>query len=215
MGKIIAVTNGKGGVGKSNTAQHLSIGLKKQGYSVLLVDTDIQRTTTKWRSKIDDDDYLNVISLPRPTLHKDLKPMKSAFDFIIIDGASKVEEIVTSGIRAADVVIIPLKHSGADVDALDEPVKLIKDRQSVTDGLPQAFFLINADEARTKLSKNIHLALERFKIPLLKSRISHSTYYMHTASQGGTVYDMPGAEFKAKAQEFDNFIDELKGRING
>ena len=40
--EIITVTNQKGGVGKTTTAQHLAIGLKSKGYRVLLVDADQQ-----------------------------------------------------------------------------------------------------------------------------------------------------------------------------
>lgn len=40
--KVIAVTNRKGGVGKSTTATHIAAGLAARGYNVGLVDTDSQ-----------------------------------------------------------------------------------------------------------------------------------------------------------------------------
>lgn len=46
MGKIIAVTNQKGGVGKTTTTLSLGVGLVRHGYKVLLVDADPQGDLT-------------------------------------------------------------------------------------------------------------------------------------------------------------------------
>jgi chromosome partitioning protein len=55
--KVIAITNQKGGVGKTTTALAMHDSLKERNYKVLLVDTDQQRTSTKQFKAVVDGEY--------------------------------------------------------------------------------------------------------------------------------------------------------------
>lgn len=63
MSKIITISTGKGGSGKSTTAWNIGAGLKNKGYSVLLVDLDQQHHLSKWLGYDENPAQLTLINL--------------------------------------------------------------------------------------------------------------------------------------------------------
>jgi chromosome partitioning protein len=45
---LMAMVNSKGGVGKSTLAVHFAVWLHECGYRVILLDCDLQRSSSQW-----------------------------------------------------------------------------------------------------------------------------------------------------------------------
>mgnify|MGYP000709375820 CR=1 FL=1 len=68
MGKIIAIANQKGGVGKTTLTVHLAVWFAGQDRSVIVVDADPQANTTAWMlsNEIADESMMRVLLIGDP-----------------------------------------------------------------------------------------------------------------------------------------------------
>ena len=100
MGRIIAVVNQKGGVGKTTTAVNLAAALTEQGFRVLVCDFDPQANATSG-------------------LGVDKRKTKASSYDVVINGTPAEEAIVHTSY--ADVMPSSADLAGAGVELIDRP----------------------------------------------------------------------------------------------
>ena len=213
MAKVIAVLNSKGGSGKTTISTNIGGCLHKKGHKVLIVDSDPQGSARDWyEAQPDDVELPPVVGVDRPILHKNIPSISAPYEFIIIDGAAKLEEMTASAIMVADFILIPVKHSAFDIWAVETLVESIKARQLITDGKPRAAFVISCQSQGTRLAKSIDEALSDFELPILKARTTNRIAYEEAGGAGLSVLDLAGRD-KA-AIEIEEITNELLEMMN-
>jgi len=187
MTKTVAFLNQKGGVGKTTLTSNIGEAFKRSGVSVLLVDSDPQGSLRDW-NEASQGEVLPVVGLDRETLAKDLEAIKGQYDLVLIDGAPQSGRLAAAAIKAANLVLIPVTPSPYDVWACADLVEAIKARQEVTDGKPDARFLISRARSRTRLTGDVGEALSGYEIPTMDALTIHREIYAQTAADGLTVF---------------------------
>lgn len=215
MAKKISILNPKGGCGKTTLSSNLGSSLLLNGYKTLLIDTDPQGTLRDWKSMDENDIQPEIIVIDRPNLQKDLTSIAINFDYLIIDGAAKLQDMITFAVKNSDVVLIPIQPSAADIWACEALIHLIKARQEVTDGIPKAAFIISRQIKNSNLARDIDEALKQFSFPVFNSRTTQRVIYGEALSSGKSVFNIESSgeaasEIQNITKELQNFIYEQK-----
>lgn len=189
MANIISVLNPKGGSGKTTLSIHLSRALHNGGQKVLLVDSDRQGSARDWNEAGEGKGGFPVVGLDRPTLDKDVPSLGQNYGWVVVDGAAKLEKMIASAVKAADLVLIPVQPSPLDIWACDSLVEMIQARQQVTDGIPSAAFVVSRAKKGTVLAREVSDAIGEYGFPILNGAIHDRTIFAKSMIDGSTAID--------------------------
>ena len=123
MGKIISISNQKGGVGKTTTSINLSSFLASRGKKVLLVDIDPQGNAGSG-------------------LGLDINQIENTSYEVLIGDVSALEAIQKTGIENLSMIPSNINLSGAEIDLMSEERKEFRLKEALTAIRPRFDFII-------------------------------------------------------------------------
>jgi len=208
---LIIVANTKGGVGKSTIAVHLAVWLLDQGCDVVLLDTDEQGTASSWLSKVEPN--LPVYSEREPNkLVSLVKRLKKEHDFVICDTEGSYGFIGTLLPSLADLAIVPLQPSEADVDELDKALFHIQVAQA-SKGTPHAVLVLSMTAPNDAKSNRLRNLLKGTAMPIAKQTIRRLNATRDVAKKG-VVTRGNASHSQNAANDFEKlFLELLQDRL--
>lgn len=148
LGKILAVTNQKGGVGKTTTAINVAASLAANELKVLVIDSDPQGNATTGLG-----------------LAKD--PEKPSLYHVLLGGANPKEAIVATGFEGLDIIPGDKNLVGANLELVDSPRREFRLQEKLNSIRSQYdFVLIDCPPALDLLTLNALLAADSVLVPI-------------------------------------------------
>jgi chromosome partitioning protein len=243
--RIVAVTNQKGGVGKTTTAINTATAIAIAGRQVLLVDVDPQGNLTsgmglKGQRGADGTIYealtadvpthdgfilptrvdnlslmpadrnltgaeIEMVTLPERErrLQRVLEPLRTRFDYIVIDCPPSLGLLTLNALVAADAVLIPLHCEYFALEGLADLVSTLRRvRTALNPSLDIEGVLLTMYDERTNLGQQVARDVrEFFKDKVFETVIPRNVRLGEAPSHG-----MPAIVYDAKSRGAEAYI---------
>ncbi len=182
--KIITIAQHKGGSGKSTIAIHLAIALLQAQNKSCIIDIDPQGSSTMWyRIRTEHyhstDHEVGFASCGGIRISNEINKLKLISDFIIIDCPPHTDTDAKAAIRAADLVLIPMQPSPADLWATQKTLEYAHDTNK------NVKIVLNRSINRSTMAKNLSLPEEY----MLKTTIGNRVGFASSMHLGKTMLE--------------------------
>ena len=186
--QIVTIGNLKGGTGKSTFVVNLSVAAAERGIQTVIIDLDPQQSAGKWADQRQAD-APPVLSAQANRLQPALREAERlAAELVVMDTAAHDSDILKQAIDAANVILIPCRPSGMELQHVLETAQLVAERRK------PAAVILNAVPPRAPELDEANRFIERLKVPLAPLILSELRAYARavTAAQGVSEYEPHG-----------------------
>jgi chromosome partitioning protein len=175
-GTIIAVAQSKGGAGKTTLAAHLAVAWSAAGSPVALIDTDPQRSLTRWHQQREErlgkgNTGFDCVAVPGVRVAAEATRRARTHNIVLIDSPAGGHGDAEAGLRAvigaAHLVLVPVQPSPMDVWATLATLKVAERAKVPT------LLVLNRAPSRAALTNQMLERLQEYEVGFASSVIGN------------------------------------------
>lgn len=194
--KVIAILNGKGGVGKSTSAINIAACLARMGHKVVVLDTDPQSSVANWINP--ESGLFDVATAPDEKNIYQVKKLLSDYEYILIDGAGSISSISAAAVMVSDFVIVPVTASPLDFAASKAILEVVAARNELK-YLPVRFLMTKIISG-TDMFYTLRESILTTGVAAMRTMLKQRQSYIKTLADGGTIFDSNDGQAKGEVE---------------
>ena len=211
MTKVIGVIQVKGGAGRSTVSTNLAGELSKQGKTIL-IDCDMpQGTSASWYAVRHQAGKAGTLIADTATSYRELVAKVEQYadaDYIVLDGPPRIAELTRSTLVLADICLIPVGASAAEIWATGDILALIEEASKVKP--INARMVWTRYRPHTRLAQGLtELAKKELGLQALGTSLGMRVSYMEALGEGLTVAELSDASAKVEVKFLVNEVKQL------
>ena len=200
--KTIGVIQVKGGAGRSTVSTNLAGELSKQGKTVL-IDCDMpQGTSASWFAVRQQAGKAGNLIADTATNHRELVAKVEQHqdaDYIVLDGPPRIAELTRAILVLADLCLIPVGASAAEIWATNDLLALIEEARKVKP--INARMIWTRYRPHTRLAQDLsEMAAKELGLAALDIKLGMRVAYMEALGEGLTVAELSEPSARAEVK---------------
>lgn len=181
---IITVATTKGGAGKTTLCRLILARMAMSGFSVAAIDADLNHTLTDW---------VTTSAKHTITVHHELNETKivplvselqNLHDLVLIDTAGAASQATIFAIGCADLVLVPISPSSADIVEGIKTMNVIKSASMMLKREVLARIVLTAVQPGTNIADHIEGEVIKAQLPTLKTRLHRLVAFQEMSFTG-------------------------------
>jgi len=203
--RIIAIANGKGGVGKTTTAVNLAATFSEKT-RVLLVDADIQGSATWWIERNKEKWGFDLAQETDPKLLGGLSKIEG-YDLVVVDTPPALHsEALAAVVAIADYLLLPTPPAPMDLAVLIETV-----REAVLPvGIAHRVLLTRVDSRSLGEALEAQNTLMELGIPACNAFVRAYKAHERAALEGVPITQWRGNNAREAQADYRRVANELE-----
>jgi chromosome partitioning protein len=186
---------------------HLATYAQQQGLSVLIIDTDRQKSVSKWAHRRSDDKPVVFYSEVAGLAGVIGKAEAKGFDLVIVDTAPSHSSETAMVSKAVQFSIIPTRPSILDIDAISNTTKLLHQLKA------KAGIVLNACPpgrgGENSTTSEVRQVLKGSEFPVCPISITQRAAFSHALIDGRAVNEFePGGKAAREISGLWNWLNE-------
>jgi chromosome partitioning protein len=202
----LVLNSQKGGTGKTTSSWNIDSVAAGSGLRVLMLDLDPQQSLRHWWERREAHQPQMLAEDPSvDDLPAIVNAASQQFDLLIIDTPPAADEWVIDVMKCADRIIIPVRASGVDLDALGDTINLAERARS------QYRFLITQADVRSTIYRDTLFTLADLG-KVLPSPLPRRTSHERDFINGTSGLDSSGLARNDVNKLWQNITEDLYGK---
>jgi chromosome partitioning protein len=217
MTKIIGVIQVKGGAGRSTVSTTLAGELSKQGKTIL-IDCDMpQGTSASWFAVRQQKNvkqgqlFSQNLNADTAVSHRELVAKVEQYqdaDYIVLDGPPRIAELTRAILMLADLCLVPVGASKAEIWATSDILSLIEEAKQVKP--IKVKMLWTRYRPQTKLTRELTaLVKQQLGLTALATSLGMRVSYMEALGEGLTAAELADPSAKVEVNALTAEIKKL------